>query len=66
VILKTLDFWLISEFSVGTTESVGKPRNDRSLELKHAGNTTAVIIKTLDFSLLLEFLVATRDPEALR
>src|SRR5277367_5712865 len=40
-------------------ESAGKPRNDRSLELKHAGDTTAVIIKTLDFSPLLEFLVAT-------
>jgi hypothetical protein len=31
---------------------VGKPKNDRSLELKHAADTTAVFIKTLDFSLL--------------
>jgi hypothetical protein len=27
------------------TEWVGKPGNDRSLELKHAGDNTAVIIK---------------------
>ena len=41
------------------TESAGKPRDDRSLELKHAGDTTAAHPKTLDFSLLSEFSVAT-------
>src|ERR1035437_589941 len=41
------------------TESACKPRNDRSLELIHAGETTAAHAKTLDFSLLSEFSVAT-------
>jgi hypothetical protein len=43
------------------TESACKPRNDRSLELIHAGETTAAHAKTLDFSLLSEFSVATGE-----
>jgi hypothetical protein len=32
-----------------TTESAGEHRDDRSFELKHAGDIRAVILKTLDF-----------------
>jgi hypothetical protein len=42
-----------------TTESAYKPRNDRSLELIHAGETRAANAKTLDFSPLSKFSVAT-------
>ena len=48
------------------TESAYKPRNDRSLELLHAGETTADDAKTLDFSLLSEFSVATAGLGILR
>ena len=41
------------------TESAYKPRNDRSLERKHAGDVKPVILKTLDFSLISEFSVGT-------
>ncbi len=44
-----------------TTESAYQPRNDRSLELIHAGETRAANAKTLDFSPLSEFSVATAD-----
>jgi len=40
-----------------TTESAGKHGDDGSLELMHAGDTTAVILKTLDSSPLSEFSV---------
>jgi len=40
-------------------EAAYKPRNDRSLELIHAGETRAANAKTLDFSPLSEFSVAT-------
>jgi hypothetical protein len=43
-----------------TTESAYKPRNDRSLELIHAGETRAANAETLDFSPLSGFSVATR------
>src|ERR1035437_1168021 len=42
-----------------TTESAGNNRDDRSLELKHAGDSTATDLKTLDFPARSEFLLAT-------
>ncbi len=37
----------------------GNNRDDRSLELKHAGDSTATDLKTLDFPARSEFLLAT-------
>src|ERR1017187_1254303 len=49
------------EFSVGTTESASKPTDDRSHDLKHAGDIASVNPKTPYFSAPSEFLVATGD-----
>src|ERR1035437_5796549 len=49
-----------------TTESAGNNRDDRSLELKHAGDSTATDLKTLDFPARSEFFLATGGENSIR
>ena len=61
---------LANKFSSSTTarltESAGNNRDDRSLELKHAGDSTAADLKTLDFPARSEFLLATGGENSIR